>query len=529
MKKYLRSALVIGLLLGSVACSRATELPGAAGEGGSSSGEGGSAGTDEAGEGGESGSDEPVGGDGGESGISAGEGGSAGNPGGAGGTSGESGEGGSGGDHAGVDGGTAETGRTYYKDVRPLIAQHCLDCHSPGGIGPFQFDSYEAVSSLAPTIFDAVNEGRMPPWPARHDCHPLRDVRSLTTEDIQIIADWIANDTAEGDPDDYVEPIRMTPDLGTPAIQMDAGEGYVPDVSLDDEYRCFVLDGTFDKDTFVTAMDIVPGVREQVHHVQIHRIPGSSIASAKSSDASSPGLGYQCFGGVGVTGAENMFSWRPGATAIVFEEGDAGFIEQGSGIVIQVHYNNQFIPIGELPKPDLTKIALWTMPDGELPDRIVTRTGTTSGVNIPAGDADVVSESSRAMSAVSTVGAGFLGVGGTYIAGEIIGMTPHMHSLGTRLSSEIVRADGTRECMVDVPNWSFEWQLDYLFRAPVTYGTGDRLTIKCEYDNSPENQPVINGEQVTPRNITWGEGSLDEMCLNYVWVRYPRQAFFDAL
>jgi hypothetical protein len=533
MKKYLCSALLIGLLLGLVACHSAKELPGTAGDDGSNAGEGGSAGTDEAGEGGASGTDEPVGGAGGESGTAAGNGGNGGSSGsggdpGSGGTSGDSGEGGGAG-HPSVDGGTAETGRTYYKDVRPLIAQHCLECHTVGGIGPFQFDSYEAVSSLAPTIFDAVNDGRMPPWPARQDCHPLRDVRSLAVEEIQIIADWIANDTAEGDPADYVEPMRMTRDLGTPTVQMDAGEGYVPDASLDDEYRCFVLDGTFEEDTFVTAMDIIPGVREQVHHVQIHRIPGSSIASARSTDAAAPGLGYQCFGGVGVTGSENMFSWRPGATAIVFEEGDAGFIEAGSGVVIQVHYNNQFIPIGESPKPDLTKIALWTMPEGELPDRIVTRTGTTSGVNIPAGDADVVSESSRAMSSVSTVGAGFLGVGGTYIAGEIIGMTPHMHSLGTRLSSEIVRADGTRSCMVDVPNWSFEWQLDYLFNTPVTYATGDRLTIKCEYDNSPENQPVINGEQVTPRNITWGEGSLDEMCLNYVWVRYPRQAFFDAL
>jgi hypothetical protein len=522
MTKYLCLALLVGL----AACHTATELPGESPVG-PKAGSGGNAGSkNEAGEGGESGaSSEPVAGEGGESGAGAGTSGDR-DGGGSGGNGGSSGT--SAGDGPGLDSGTAETGRTYHKDMRPLIEQHCIECHSPGGIGPFAFDSYEAVQSLAPAIFAAVSEGRMPPWPARDDCHPLRDVRSLPAADIQVIADWIANDTAEGDPDDYVEPIRMTLTLGPPTIEMDAGEGYVPDVSLDDEYRCFVLDGTFEEDTFITAMDIIPGVREQVHHVQIHRIPGSRIASARSTDAASPGLGYQCFGGVGISGSENMFSWRPGATAIVFEAGDAGYIEAGSGIVIQVHYNNQFIPIGEEPKPDLTKIALWALPAGELPDRIVTRTGTTSGINIPAGDADVVTESTRAMSSVSTVGRGFLG-GGTYLAGEIIGMTPHMHNLGTRLSSEIVRADGTRACMVDVPGWSFEWQLDYLFDAPVTYAPGDQLTIRCEYDNSPANQAVINGEKVTPRNVTWGEGSLDEMCLNYVWVRYPRQAFFDAL
>jgi hypothetical protein len=499
------------------------------GEGG-----GGRAGSDD--EAGEGGDDEPVAGTDGNAGDGDGEGGDGNAGGGAGGDGGgaggnESGAGGDGGGAGGSGGtvmGNPDAGVTYHEHLRALLELHCVDCHVAGGVGPFPLDSYEAAVPVAELMTAAVASGAMPPWPARQDCHPLRDVRALSAEDIQVFADWVANDMAEGDPADYDAPEPRGRDLGAPTIEMDAGEGYVPDVSLDDEYRCFVLDGTFEANTFVTAMDIIPGVREQVHHVQIHRIPGSSLAQARSSDAASPGLGYQCFGGVGISGSENMFSWRPGSTAIVFEEGDAGFIEAGSSVVIQVHYNNQFIPIGEQPKPDLTKIALWTLPEGELPERIVTRTGTTSGINLPAGDPDVVTESSTAMSRVSTVGRGFLG-GGTFIAGEIIGMTPHMHNLGTRLSSEIVRADGTRGCMVDVPGWSFEWQMDYLFDEPVTYASGDRLTIRCEYDNSPANQAVINGEQVTPRDVTWGEGSLDEMCLNYVWVRYPREAFFAAI
>ena len=528
MKKYLWFAALIGCVS---ACASATELPGDTDTNANTGGDnGGRGGSDEAGEGGSSGDDEPVAGDDGDpSGGVGGESGGGATSGGGGGDGGN----GSGGDEpgggGGIGGGSAETGVTYHKDVRALLEQHCLDCHVAGGIGPFELDSYDAAAPVAALIAAAVSDGRMPPWPARQDCHPLRDVRALPEAEVQVFLDWLANDAAEGDPDDYVEPTIMTRDIGAPTIELDAGEGYVPDVTLDDEYRCFVLEGTFEHDTYVTAMDIIPGVREQVHHVQIHRIPGSSIAAARQSDLASAGLGYQCFGGIGVTGSENMFSWRPGSTAIVFDEDDAGFIEQGSGIVIQVHYNNQFLPLGESPKPDLTKIALWTLPDGELPERIVTRAGTVSGVDIPAGDPEVVSESSTAMSTVSTVGAGFLGIGGTFLSGEIIGMTPHMHSLGTRLSSELVRANGTRECMVDVPGWSFEWQMDYLFSTPVTYASGDRLTIKCEYDNSPQNQPVLNGQQLTPRDITWGEGSLDEMCLNYVWVRYPRQAFFDAL
>jgi len=42
-------------------------------------------------------------------------------------------------------------------------------------------------------------------------------------------------------------------------------------------------------------------------------------------------------------------------------------------------------------------------------------------------------------------------------------------------------------------------------------------------------EPVIQGERLQPRQVGWGDGSLDEMCLSYVWVRYDRDAYLKAL
>jgi hypothetical protein len=53
--------------------------------------------------------------------------------------------------------------------------------------------------------------------------------------------------------------------------------------------------------------------------------------------------------------------------------------------------------------------------------------------------------------------------------------------------------------------------------------------VQCEYDNSVENQPVLNGTKLTPKFTTWGEGTFDEMCLNYVWLRYDRDAYLSAV
>jgi plastocyanin len=129
------------------------------------------------------------------------------------------------------------------------------------------------------------------------------------------------------------------------------------------------------------------------------------------------------------------------------------------------------------------------------------------------------------MSTVSTVGSQFL-------AGEIVGETPHMHHLGTALKVNLQSATtGAKTCAIDVPHWNFEWQMDY-FYAPgkgVPFTQNDTLTVECDYNNSAGNQPFINGAQLTPTTVLWGEGSYSEMCLSYTWLRYDRDAYLAAV
>ena len=96
------------------------------------------------------------------------------------------------------------------------------------------------------------------------------------------------------------------------------------------------------------------------------------------------------------------------------------------------------------------------------------------------------------------------------------------------MAAELRSAGGGSECMVEVSRWDYHWQLDYLYAKGVPYGPDDQLAVTCEYDNSTAHQPVVDGVQLAPRNVTWGEGSLDEMCLHYVWLRFERQAFLSA-
>ncbi len=419
---------------------------------------------------------------------------------------------------------------TYQSAIRPLIEANCLGCHIEGGTGPFRLDSLAAVTDVRDLVVGAVKSRIMPPWPASKDCHDLRDVRALDDTQVALFESWKSAGFPDGDEKEYRPPAKIIgPQLGEPTQVLTVKAGYVPNPAITDEYRCFLIDHVFDQDTYVTAMDIRPGVVSQVHHVQVHKFSTTQLSAVQALDDAAAGEGYPC-GGISGVSTVNMFSWRPGSQPVTWEPGDAALMEAGSAIILQVHYNNQFLPPGQSPLPDQSGVAFWTLPAGELPERIVVRTGqfgpvgpTTSSPTgmIPAGEAHVVGEASAPLSRLSSVN-------GRFLAGEIIGMTPHMHTLGTRLSSTLTRTNGSESCMIDVPNWDFEWQFDYSYATPTTYGANDTLSVRCEYDNSPAHQPMLNGERIQPRNVTWGEGSLAEMCLNYVWFRYDRDAFVAA-
>jgi hypothetical protein len=65
-----------------------------------------------------------------------------------------------------------------------------------------------------------------------------------------------------------------------------------------------------------------------------------------------------------------------------------------------------------------------------------------------------------------------------------------------------------RRPAVDVPRWDFHWPQFCFFSSRVGLSTtaGQRLKVSCSWDNP------------TDREVRWGEGTSDEMCLAFVYV-----------
>lgn len=406
---------------------------------------------------------------------------------------------------------TAST--TYHGHARAILEQRCVGCHTEGGGAPFtmEWDSGEWESGPAwwtSMAISAIDAGRMPPWQPTSDCVPIEHSRALLEDELATLHAWQAEGFALGDSAAYAPPTTGTPvAVPDPTVTTTPSAPYTPDVTHPDDNRCFLLDVTFESDRYTTRTDVWPGSTAVVHHVILYQVPSSEVSLVQNLDDGADGLGYPCFGGPGVEG-HLIGGWVPGSEAFEFPTGSALKIEKGSRIVMQVHYNTTYLePEKEVPS-DLTQMAIWLLPEGETPQDLAFFTSFSNhDIFIPAND-----------NSSAHVRDDYIGWNG-----HIAGVVPHMHQIGTEIRGSLVSEDGASSCLYDLPDWDFNWQQLYRFEESseqFVHGlTRHRMT--CIYDNSPENQPVVNGEQGDPKNVTWGDGSFDEMCITFVLMKVP--------
>ena len=316
-----------------------------------------------------------------------------------------------------------------------------------------------------------------------------------------------------------------------------------------DDYRCFLLDTGVPEDRFITGVRFLPDNPAVVHHAILYRVRSQQIDAAQQRDADDPGQGWSCFGGpdlpnVGGDAVRSLDSapwlaaWAPGGRESRYPEGTGVFLEKGSSVILQVHYN---LLAGQ--GPDSTSVRLRTVPgdsnlrpletmllpapvelaclpeeDGPLCDRdasvadTIARFGGESlrtiwGLHVVCGHE---LEDIRASSTTSC----------THDVEQpitVFASAGHMHLLGRAIT--IVANAGTpqEETLLDIETWDFDNQGARPLPKPFDLDAGDTLTVTCTHDAKLRSQlPAL--ADTDPRYITWGEGTTDEMCLGILTV-----------
>ena len=407
---------------------------------------------------------------------------------------------------AGSSADAAPAGPTWHQEVKPIVDRRCVPCHSEGGIAPFALDSYQAAQPLAAVMGVAIESGRMPPWPPDTGCREYQDQRALEPAERDTLLAWVAAGGPEGDPASATPstPPQVTA-LSGDVIVAKPTEAYLPSAAARDDYRCFLLDREFPEEVWVRGTQVIPGAGATVHHVLIYVIQGAELAEIQERTAADPGPGYECFGGSGANVPNPVGGWVPGGSPSRLGDDTARVIPAGARLVMQVHY---FLA-SAAPEPDLTE---FHMELAKTPPtyQFVSRPLANLALAIPAGAARSVQETT------------FVNYRSQPL--RILQVTGHMHLFGSELKLDLVPKGGSESgCLLSIPRWDFNWQQPYAFRPGdvATANPGDALRLTCVYDNSAANQPSVDGKVLEPADVTWGDGTLDEMCLAYVGVLEP--------
>jgi hypothetical protein len=96
-------------------------------------------------------------------------------------------------------------------------------------------------------------------------------------------------------------------------------------------------------------------------------------------------------------------------------------------------------------------------------------------------------------------------------------MNPHMHLRGKWIRYTANYPDGTRELLLNVPNYRFDWQRNYNMQAPKPMPKGTKLVVEAAWDNSPLN---LNNPDATA-TVGWGDQTFNEMFFASVRFTYP--------
>jgi hypothetical protein len=408
---------------------------------------------------------------------------------------------------------------TFTKDVAPILYQNCIGCHRPGDIAPMSLLDYETARPWAKSIREAVLTRKMPPWFADPHFGVFSNDARLSIQQIETIKAWVDSGSIEGNPHDlppkptFAEGWR----LGKPDIVIDIGQDFVVPPG-NDAYKYFTVPTNFTEGKWVRAAQILPGNRQVVHHVHVSLVLDGDRTKGGDTTAfrqqvgpfwdiedglsklrlDAPVVNDACAGEPpdlpNLSGFEegSFAAMLPGKPPDVFGDTTAKWIPAGAKMRFQIHYAKV-----TKPQTDRTSVGLYLAAGP--PERPMRRLDLRNRYFlIPAGAANHEVKRCYEFEADKL----------------LVSITPHMHYRGKEAQYDLARPDGSRETLLVVRRYNFNWQLLYRFREPVYAAKGSRMVVTFRYDNSSNNASNPDAARV----VRWGDRSEDEMMTS--WIEY---------
>ncbi len=381
---------------------------------------------------------------------------------------------------------------TFARDIAPIVFTHCATCHRPGAIGPFSLLTYDDVSQHARQIAEVTKRRVMPPWKPEPGKGEFLDSRTLTQAQIDLIQQWVASGSPEGDPRDLPALPQWTGgwQLGSPDLVVTMPEPYLLRADGPDVFRTFVLPIPTPSPRYVRAMEFRPGNPRAVHHANLG-IDHTRVSRRLDEQDAEPGHTGSMAQEAGYPPGY-LLGWTPGQRPRPSPDGMAWRLERDSDVVAGVHLQ----PTG---KPESVTVSVGFYFTDEAPVRapIGLRLGSQT-IDIPAGE--------RAYS-----------ISDSYtlpVDVEVLAIQPHAHNLARQMEAHASLPNGVVVPLIVISDWDFRWQDVYRYAAPIRLPRGSTISMRYVYDNSAEN---ARNPFHPPQRVVWGQKTTDEM--GDLWVQ----------
>jgi mono/diheme cytochrome c family protein len=411
----------------------------------------------------------------------------------------------------------AKSPPTFYRDVLPILQEHCQRCHRAGGISPMAFETARQTRPYAAAIHQATQNKSMPPWFADANVGRFSNDPSLTAEQIATLAAWAAAQAPDGEERD-APPVRTWAEswsIPQPDLVLKMPQAAQLPANGDIEYTYEIVPTHFSQDRWVQMAEVLPALRSNVHHAVVYVRPPDSkwlrhapvgvpfTASTLNDSEDRRGAHW--------TDSDILLVYAPGSSPDMWPANMAKFIPAGSDLVFQMHYTTK-----GRAAADQSSIGL-IFSKGVPERRVLTLQLTNDHFVIPPGAPDYRVEARGTLPNDAL----------------LLSFFPHMHLRGKRFEYNLIRkvSNARAEPGVEIEpllrvNYHFHWQMSYRLAQPLSLKAGSELQAVAWYDNSKENphNPDPDAE------VRWGEQTYDEMMVGFFDVAVPpgldKQHFF---
>ncbi len=413
---------------------------------------------------------------------------------------------------------------TFSEHIAPLIYKYCTPCHRPGSGAPIDLITYSNVKSRLRTVQLSIQSGLMPPWPADPDYVSFRGEKVMSVQEKNLLDKWIEDGAPEGNPS-LTPPPPQFPEqslLGVPDMVLKMSSPVFLKGDNQDKFLMMKIPYELPRDTFIRAIEIIPGNKKLVHHINAHLVQYDE----NEKTSMSTGLPFvdtekmdkqKAYEKLDLTNDDGTYplltpsvsNYLPGVEVAGYPAGIGGYKVKRRGVLLldNIHYGPS--PVDTTDQTSFNIFFSPIPPQRPLKEMILGTSGISPVVPTLVIQPDTIATFHTTYTVPQDI--------------SILTINPHMHLLGKNFHAYAINPSGDTIRLIRINDWDFRWQYFYTFKRVVKIPKSSVIFVSGTFDNTAQNPLNPNHP---PSLVSERDGSMrttDEMFqLIITWMPYKQ-------